>query len=239
MFRARARRQAISNLTPEEREIVAKPWLNTFPAITDWRSEQTPEDKLRQIEKSSSLYRHIRDVIHRAGSNPRGLLVTSTDGYFVIYTLYAGAASVDVYDVCDKVPGHEAWHLDQMRIVAKVRGHEERTSFQRAELDQISGSWDFCVVTEVLENMADPEAAIAKIRELVKGPMALFSSTRTPNDPSFFESPTEARPWGCAFSHDMLIKIVVEAGWTVVNERLRTMPEDWRGERDLSYLHCV
>jgi len=226
-------------LTPEEREILAKPWLNTFPAIKEWTSEQSPEDKLRQAEKSSALYRHIRDAMHRSVKDPRGLILTSTDGFFTIYALSLGAARVDVYDVCAQVPGHEDWHLDQIRIVAEVRGFKDKCSFQRADLFGINGSWDFCVCTEVLENLPDPEAAVWKIRDLVSGPMALFSGSRFPNEPSFFESPTDVRPWGSAFSHDNLINIVVAGGWTVVNERNKLMPEDWEGERNLSYLHCV
>lgn len=239
VFRAFARRKAVSNFTPAEKEILAKPWLNTFPGITDWVSEQAYADRIRQGETGAALYRHMRDAMRRSVPHPKGLMLTSTDGFFAIYCLHMRASRVDVYDVCGHVPGHETWHLDQIRIVAKVRGFEEKSTFQREDLFKIKGDWDFCVCTEVLENLPDPEAALAHMRDLVHGPMALFSTTHYPNRPDFYESPAAARPWGSAFSHDKLIKLVVAGGWTVVNERNKLMPESWKGDRNLSYLHCV
>jgi hypothetical protein len=239
VFRAHARRKAISNLTPEEREILAKPWLNTFPNLEASAGEQPEAEKLRQAEVSGPIYRHIRDGLIRCVPEPRALLLTSTDGFFSIVTLWRGAKTVDVFDVCTHVPGHQGWHLDQIRLVAKISGYEERSTFQRKGLFEIEGKWDFCICTEILENYPDPEAALGKIRSLVDGPIVNFSSTYLPNDPAYLESPSEKRPWGSVFSHDRLITMIVDHGWTVVNERYRPVKVEWSGEENLSYLNCV
>jgi len=238
VLRALARRKA-PPLTPEEREIVARPWLNTFPKITEWKSEQSEANKVRQGESSGPIFRHIRDMLVRCPKEPRGLYLTSTDGYFSLVTLWLGAKSLDVFDTCEHVPGHEPWHFDQVRIAAAVSNYGDRVRYQRANLLNIEGRWDFCICTEVLENYSDPSQCLEKIRSLVGGPLVIFSQSAKPNREDVFESPSASRPWGCSFAHDNLIKRVVDNGWTVINERIKEQTAPEGDDQYFSYLNCV
>ncbi|MEA2552905.1 MAG: hypothetical protein QOJ65_1081 [Fimbriimonadaceae bacterium] len=239
MLQALRQRKAAARLTPEERELLSRPWIHKFGAIDLWVSEQSEPMRIEQIEKQGPIFTRIRDAVRRSKPDPRGIMPTCDDGFFALYALAVGASHVDVVDVGSHIPGHEPWHLDQTRIAAKVGGKESGCTFRGAALLDLQGSYDFGICLNVLENVRDPQAALAHLRAIIDGPIVIHSATAYPNERGVFESPSEFRPWGSRFSHDTLIDFAVESGWTVINEGAKKMPEDWPGDRNLSFLHCV
>jgi len=58
-------------------------------------------------------------------------------------------------------------------------------------------------------------------------------------DDLHFQSPAEYREWGSRFSHDSLIVMAVDAGWTVINEKVAEVPPlNWL-DRGSSSLLCI
>lgn len=225
-------------LTPEERDVVSRPWLYRYSAIDVWLSSQSEGSRVRQIETAGPIGRQLRDALLRI-PKARVLACSTTDGFFGLFALFKGAGHVDIYDVGRHIPGHEAWHFDQSEVVAKIKGLMDRCSFSSADILDIQGEYDFAVCTNVLEHVPDPKPVLEKLRGMMRGSLVLHSPTAYPHGPEVFESAPAERPWGCRFSHDRLVNMAVEAGWTVINERLKHMPPEWEGERNLSFLHCV
>jgi hypothetical protein len=58
-------------------------------------------------------------------------------------------------------------------------------------------------------------------------------------DRFYFESPASWRPWGSRFSHDTLITMAVDAGWTVINEKEGDILPKNHLDRGSSSLLCV
>ena len=86
----------------------------------------------------------------------------------------------------------------------------------------------------------DPQEILTKMREVVSGPLVIFTTTVNRADKDMFELQVPAwRPWGSSFHHDHVIRMAVDAGWTVVNEKFKRMPDDWVDERNMSNFLCV
>ena len=225
-------------LTSEEQALVARPWIYKYAAIDVWVSTQTEGARVSQLEKVGPIGRQLRDAILRNPS-ARVLACSTDDGYYGLFALFKGAAHVDIRDVGAHIPEHEGWHFEQSRVVAKLKRLLGRCSFGAANLFDLDGSYDIGSCTNVLEHMSDPQVALEKLRTLVRGSLVVHSPTVHPNKSGMLEISPEGRPWGSRFSHDDLVEMAVAAGWTVINERLKQMPEDWGLERRLSFLHLV
>jgi hypothetical protein len=61
----------------------------------------------------------------------------------------------------------------------------------------------------------------------------------SPNHRLYYQSPADLRQWGSRFSHDTLIIMAVDAGWTVINEKHAEVPPVNRLDRGSSSLLSV
>ena len=239
MFQALKMKRAYSRLGAEERAILEKPWVHKIRTIDLWNSPQSEDLAFVQLETQGGLFLQLRDAVLRAPKHAACLQLTDSDALFGMYALYQGVGTLRVVDVCGHVPGHEEWHLDQARIAAQVAGRGVQCRFDRVGVTEIEGHYSVGICANVLENLADPAAALVHLRKVVVGSLVIHSVTPLANVAEFMEVGPGVRPWGSRFSHDALIAMVVEAGWSVVNENYKHLPMDWPGDRKLTFLHCV
>ena len=239
MLQALKMKRAYSRLSAEDREVLEKPWVHKMGKVSLWTSPQSEKAATLQKATQGAICLQVRDAVIRNPKHTACLQLTESDAFFGMWALHCGAGSLTVVDACGHVPGHEAWHLDQARIAAEVSGRNGHCRFERMGAMEIEGHYSVGICANVLENLADPAAALVHLRKVVVGSLVIHSVTPLENVAEFMEVGTDVRPWGSRFSHDALIAMVVDAGWSVVNENYKHLPVDWPGDRKLTFLHCV
>lgn len=232
--------------TPEEQAIIAKPWVNNFGPIEFYDCNQSDENQRKQFARQGHIFRHIRDALARYETKPRGIMCTVSDGFYGLYALHKGASHIDIVDVGGHIPNREDWHLEQTRLAARALGMEDRATFATKNLFEIEGKYDFGIFVSALPNFPNPAEVMKHLWHLIDGPLVfqcntavLNNFTLTPKaerwkpgwdpdeiDQFFYESPCEILPWGSAFGRRKLIEMIVDAGWTIVNENSSPQPED-------------
>ncbi len=229
-----------ASLTPDEQAIFDSPWQFNYHPI-DLETGPQPENKEKyQIEAQAFVFRHIRDALLNARKRPTGLVPIIGDAFYGIYSLKRGAHQVRICNIGSKEQQYNPINFEQTRLAAKMLGVQDRCTFDSLDYSKIEGSYDFCILADCANQFPDPTPLLAKMREVVSGPLVLFSSTIMRHKvPLVFQSPAPHRPWGCAFSHDQLLTFAVAAGWTVVNEQYKRLPPDWQGEQNMSCFLCM
>jgi hypothetical protein len=95
---------------------------------------------------------------------------------------------------------------------------------------------------DVEAGMLDREIRFMK-EELTKAQLderrKRLAELKSGKDELYYESPADFREWGSRFSHDTLITMAVDAGWTVINEKVvEVPPANWL-DRGSSSLLCI
>jgi hypothetical protein len=235
-----ARRNPAANLTAEERAIYERPWQFDYGPLDLETCAQIDFDKRYQLEAQGIVFRHIRDAMQAGAATTRGIVPTCGDGYYGIYALKHGAGRMHFVSVRHDRPHAKFWHFRQTQLASKLLGVKDRCTFDTAEIADLKGTFGFGILTDVLVHCPDPGEVLQKMRSIVQGPLVVFTTTVRRGLTQFIlEVGPPHRPHGACFSHDAVITMAVEAGWTVVNEQRKIMPEDWPGERQMSSFLCV
>ena len=231
--------KAIASLSPEEQAIFNKNWLYDYSPLDIESGPQSDAAKQFQLETQGMIFRHIRDALLQTCRKPSVYVPTWADPFYGLYALQKGAGRMHASFVGQQ---QLLWgpHFRQSQIAAGILGFAERTSFDSVPIAQQPGPFDMAIVVDVLNNVPEPQPILEHLRNIVQGPMVFFSTTIMRwKVPLAFEVPASGRPWGSAFSHDKALTMAVDAGWTVVNEQRKQMPDGWPGERTLSSFLCV
>jgi hypothetical protein len=233
-------RRRPASLTPDEQKIFDAPWQFSYSPI-DLQTGPQPENKERyQIEAQAFVFRHIRDALISARKHPSGLVPTMGDGFYGIYSLERGARSAHIVNIGSYKQQCNPVHFEQTKLAAKLLGVQDRCTFDTLSYDRIEGNYDFCILADCANQFPDPLPLLTKLKEVVNGPLVLFSTTILRHKvPLVYDVPAAHRPWGSAFSHDRLLTFAVDAGWTVVNEQYKRLPQDWQGEQNMSCFLCM
>lgn len=242
-----------AKLTAHELELLEKPWVHNYSPVDLPTGPQAEVLQEFQLEKQGAIFRHIRDGLTRTPKGARGLCLTCNDGMFGIYALQKNVAHMDIFDVGDRQPNYEPWHIEQTAVAAKLLGLSSRATIEKRDYSTIKGPYDFCICTGVFPTFTDPGQMLADMRSwIVSGPLIIHSPTCLPVAPwgqprpdvdvpgyRYYESPAEGRPWGSRFSHDTLIEMAVEAGWTAISEKFAELGRPNWSDRVSSSLLCV
>jgi len=229
-----------ANLTAAEKVIFNSVWRFNYKPVDLQTGPQSEVNERYQLEAQAMVFRHVRDALFSTVKRPTGLIPTCADGFYGIYALEKGAEKVRIVDIGSQLPSHKPHFLEQTKLAAKMLGVQERCTFDVCDYTKIEGSYDFCILADCAIHFLDPTPLLVKMREVVTGPLVLFSTTIMQHKvPLLYRSPEPGRPWGSAFSHDQLLTFAVNAGWTVVNEQYKRLPDDWPGERNMSCFLCM
>lgn len=233
--------------TPEEQAIVDQPWFHSYGPLGFYEGHVPEVNLQRQLDRQGDIFRHVRDALLRFESRPRGLMCTVNDGFYGMYAAQKGAASMDIVDVGTHIPNRPAWHFQQSQIAARKLGLSDRVTFSTKNLLEIEGRYDFGIFVNALPNFPNPAEAVAHLRNIISGPLVFqcnvavlpFKFSLPPDFPRssteydmeavdefFYESPGMYVPWGSCFGRRRLIQILVDAGWTIVNEYAVPQPQE-------------
>ncbi len=234
-----ASKRRLADLSPEEQEVFQQPWTYNYRTLDLETGPQPEMNERSQAATQEFVFRHIRDSILRCKGKPQGISVSCGDGFYGIYALSRGAEKIRICDVGAHRTDYRPWNIEQSKLAAKLLGVEEKCSFSSLDFSAMEGHYDFAIAADLLIHFPDPQAVLLKLRQMVRGPLVVFTTTIYRGNPVVLEVPASGRPWGSAFTHDKAIMMAVDAGWTVVNEQFKQMPEGWVGERNFTGLLCV
>ena len=227
-------------LSAEQQNTFDKPWQFDYSPLGIQTGSQPPNAKRFQLETQGEVFSRIRDALAMCQRKPRGLVPTCGDGFYGLYALKLGAASIRFAEIGSHRGDFRPWPFRQTEIAANLLGFDQRCTFETCDYRSLEGRYDFSILSQVLIHFPDPQEVLAKMRDIVSGPLVIFTtSVNRPEKQKFELQFPEWRAWGSSFHHDHVIKMAVDAGWTVVNESFKRMPDDWVDERNMSTFLCV
>jgi 2-polyprenyl-3-methyl-5-hydroxy-6-metoxy-1,4-benzoquinol methylase len=226
----------VRGLSREELRWLGKRWYHDYSPL-GFKTPQGREVKRRnQLSKQPHLFRMIDGALRRCSEDlgrADGLELFCADGFFGNYAALRGATSILGVD-------REERPLVQARLAAKILGIEARARFERRDVFEVEGSYDFAICAGGLYHLSDPRALLARLRGQVRRALVVqtvYSLAST--SPNYFETPAPGWTWGSRFSADFLLSILAETGWKVLETCSNELGGNARPEdRGSIYARC-
>ncbi len=226
----------VLELSREEVRLLGKRWYHDYSPL-GFRTPQGREVKRRnQQAKQPHLFRMIDAAIELCiedGGRADGLELFCADGFFGNYAVRRGATSMVGVDLAER-------QLIQARLAAKILGLAGQARFERRDVFEIEGRYDFAICAGGLYHLSDPRSLLARLSGRVRRALVVqtvHSLART--EPAYFEAPAPGWTWGSRFSAGYLRSMLEETGWQVLDAVTSELPGNPRPEdRGSIYALC-
>lgn len=212
-------------------------WYHDFSPL-GFKTPQRPGIGLaNQVSKQPILFPMIEKALQlcrQAKNNLRGLELFCADGFFGIYAAQQGAQSVRGVDL-------NGMELARARLASKILGQDGRTRFEREDVHQLQGEYDFCICAGGLYHLSDPVQLVRSLTQRIHGPLVIQTVvSHAHTEPDYFVTPCPNHNAGSRFSYHWLLRMVKQAGWVIVEATQNELKGNRRArDRGSAYLLCV
>lgn len=235
------------NLTSINRKLCAMHnWYHSFDKlglktniIKTGNYVEGQEDKAEYIFKFTN---EAIDYIKVGKSNVRGCELFCADGFYSIQALNYGATYMYGIDLAEESGegGKRASVLEQARLVADVLGYKDNVKYEKKNVFDLCGTYDFCICAGGLYHIDNPQLLLKNLKQHTKYLIIQTVVTLETEDSEYFVSPAPGWTWGCRFTHAWLLICLEELGWKILGSARNELRGNSRlCDRGSSYVLCV
>jgi SAM-dependent methyltransferase len=199
--------------------------------------------------KKYKIFEYIDDAIVYVKNMPdysgdiSAVELFCADGFYANYMAQKGATKVTGIDI-EENSGEGLTRksvLAQAKLITKILGNDDKATFQRDDVFNLSGIYDVVLCVGGLYHLNTPEKLLRLLREKVRHVLIIQTVvTLETEDENYFISPTPEWGWGCRFTHAWLLRTLRKNGWSILHEYRNELAFNSRQcDRGSSYVFCV
>jgi hypothetical protein len=200
-------------MSRDDIRLLLDPWYHDFEPLGLRTPQKGGHFRPNQAAKQPVLFGLIDQALSLCrdkGSTLRGVELFCADGFYANYAAQRGAEEVLGVDL-------EPLDLAKAALMTRVLGNEGRVRFDRQNVFDLEGTYDFGICAGGLYHLSNPEELLTLLRERIKTALVVqtvYSLEHTADD--YFETPAPGWTWGCRFSHSWLLEMMRRTGWSVM-----------------------
>ena len=217
--------------------LLLDPWYHDFATLGFPTLQRPGIFKPNQRCKQEPLFELIRKAVslcYDKGTSARGVELFCADGFYANHAIRCGAEAVQAIDL-------DELDLSKGRLITKILGHEDRVTFEHADVLDLSRTYDFGICAGGLYHLSNPQDLLARLAERIRTALVIqtvYSLANTSED--YFETPAPLWTWGCRFSYTYLQTMIEHCGWSIFEARTNELTGNERLEdRGSAYFLCL
>ncbi len=208
-------------------------WYHDFEALGLKTGALHPNQRCKQqniftfIDQAVSIcQKQVKEVC--------GIELFCANGYYSNYAVKKEA--IKMYGI-----DNDYFYIAKARLITKILGNSDKIKFDCRDVFEFTETYDFCICAGGLYHISNPQELLRLLAARVRYALVIQTVYSLANESkNYFESPAPGWTWGCRFSYRYFIKMVNDAGWSIISEAVNQLEGNKRLEdRGSVYLLCV
>ncbi len=195
--------------------LLFEPWYHDYRPLGVRTLQHGGIYERNQTSKQDVLFPMIDraiDLCRASTQDPSVVELFCADGFYASYCASRGLTSIEGVDLDE----HE---IHNARLATRVLGHDDRVTFSLRSVSDLERSYEIGICAGGLYHLTEPGRLLRTLTENITHALVVQSLISLVDESEdHFEAPAPGQDWGSRFSYAHLRRLLVDAGWRILDE---------------------